>query len=120
VGTGPYRFGEFRPGDLLRATINTEYHAPLRPHFDTLEIKGGGDAASAARAVLQTGEYDYGWTLLVDDDVLRRMERGDEAMIKARIGQTLIIRATLGGRELQRHAVGKKLEVLKIGETAQP
>ena len=47
------------------------------------------------------------------------MERGDEAMIKVRIGQTLIIRATLGGRELQRHAVGKKLEVLKIGAPDQ-
>ncbi len=55
-----------------------------------------------------------------NEQLVRRMERGDEAMIKARIGQTLIIRATLGGRELQRHAVGKKLEVLKIGETAQP
>ena len=32
---------------------------PNRPYFDTVEIKGGGDAASAARAVLQTGEYDF-------------------------------------------------------------
>ena len=74
VGTGPYRFVEFQPGDLLRTALNPAYHRPNRPHFDTLEIKGGGDAVSAARAVLQTGEYDYAWSLTVEDDVLRRLE----------------------------------------------
>ncbi len=44
VGTGPYRFVEFRPGDLVRGEINTDYHAPNRPHFDSVELKGGGDA----------------------------------------------------------------------------
>jgi peptide/nickel transport system substrate-binding protein len=39
-------------------------------------MKGGGDAVSAARAVLQTGEYDYAWNLQVEDEVLKRMEAG--------------------------------------------
>ena len=47
---------------------------PNRPFFDTIEIKGGGDATSAARAVLQTGEYDYAWNVLVEDEVLKRLE----------------------------------------------
>jgi peptide/nickel transport system substrate-binding protein len=59
IGTGPYRHVEFMPRDRLRAEINPAYHVPHRPFFDTLELKGGGDAASAARAVLQTGAYDY-------------------------------------------------------------
>ncbi len=74
VGTGPYRIVDFKPGDLIRAAINPGYHLPNRPHFDTLEIKGGGDAISAARAVLQTAEYDYAWGLNVEDDVLQRLE----------------------------------------------
>jgi peptide/nickel transport system substrate-binding protein len=74
VGTGPYRFVEFKPGDLVRGAINPGYHAPNRPHFDSVELKGGGDATSAARAVLQTGEYDFGWNLQVEDEVLKRME----------------------------------------------
>ena len=49
---------------------------PNRPFFDTIEMKGGGDAPSAARAVLQTGEYDYAWNLQVEDEVLKRMEAG--------------------------------------------
>ena len=54
---------------------------PNRPHFDTIEVKGGGDAASAARAVLQTGEYDFAWNLQVEDDVLRRMENGGKGRV---------------------------------------
>ncbi|WP_395689898.1 peptide ABC transporter substrate-binding protein [Caenimonas koreensis] len=76
VGTGPFKFVDFKPGDLVRAEINMNYHMPNRPYFDTLELKGGGDASSAARAVLQTGEFDFAWNLQVEDEVLKRMEDG--------------------------------------------
>jgi peptide/nickel transport system substrate-binding protein len=81
IGTGPYRCVEFKPGDTIRAELNTAYHVPNRPFFDTLELKGGGDAVSAARAVLQTGEYDYAWNLQVEDDVLNRLERGGRGRV---------------------------------------
>jgi len=76
VGTGPYKFVDFKPGDMVRGEINTNYHMANRPHFDSIEMKGGGDAVSAARAVLQTGEFDYAWNLQVEDEVLKRMEAG--------------------------------------------
>ena len=76
VGTGPFKFVDFRPGDIVRGEINPNYHVPNRPFFDTIEMKGGGDAASAARAVLQTGEYDFAWNMQVEDDVLKRLEQG--------------------------------------------
>ena len=81
VGTGPYKFVDFKPGDIVRGEINMNYHMANRPHFDTIEIKGGGDATSAARAVLQTGEYDYAWNLLVEDDVMKRMETGGKGRV---------------------------------------
>lgn len=74
VGTSAYRFTEFKPGDLVKAERNPNYYLPNRPYFDTVEVKGGGDAVSAARAVLQTGEYDYAWNLQVEDDILKRLE----------------------------------------------
>jgi peptide/nickel transport system substrate-binding protein len=74
VGTGPYKIVDFKPGDTLRAEAYAGYHVPNQPHFDTLEIKGGGDATSAARAVLQTAEYDLAWNLAVEDDILKRLE----------------------------------------------
>jgi len=83
IGTGPYRFVDFKPGDLLRGEINRDYHATNRPHFDTVELKGGGDATSAARAVLQTGEYDFGWNLQVEDEVLTRMEASRRGRVVA-------------------------------------
>jgi peptide/nickel transport system substrate-binding protein len=79
VGTGPYRFIDFRPGDLVTGERNPRYHLPNRPYFDTIELKGGGDAVSAARAVIQTGEYDYAWNLQVEDEILLRLENAGNA-----------------------------------------
>jgi peptide/nickel transport system substrate-binding protein len=76
VGTGPYLFVDFKPGDLVLAKLNPDYHVPNRPYFDTLEVKGGGDAVSATRAVLQTGEYDYAWNIQVEAEILQKLESG--------------------------------------------
>jgi peptide/nickel transport system substrate-binding protein len=79
VGTGPYRFVDFKPGDSITGERNPDYHVPNRPYFDTIEMKGGGDAVSAARAVIQTGEYDYAWNMQVEDEILLRLEKGSDA-----------------------------------------
>ena len=81
VGIGPYKFVSFVPGDLLRGAIHAGYHEPNRPHFDAVEIKGGGDAVSAARAVLQTGEFDYAYNLQVEDEILKRLEGGGKGRV---------------------------------------
>jgi peptide/nickel transport system substrate-binding protein len=81
VGTGPYMFVDFKPGDIVRAKLNPDYHIPNRPYFDTVEIKGGGDAVSAARAVLQTGEYDYAWNMQVEDEILLKLESAGKGRV---------------------------------------
>ncbi|MDU6133771.1 peptide ABC transporter substrate-binding protein, partial [Bradyrhizobium sp.] len=78
VGTGPYMFVDFKPGDTVAGKRFPDYHVPTQPYFDTVEIKGGGDAVSAARAVLQTGEYDYGYNLQVEDEILTKLEAGGQ------------------------------------------
>lgn len=83
VGTGPYKFVDFKPGDILTGVRNEDYHVKNQPHFDTIEVKGGGDAVSAARAVLQTGEFDYAWNLQVEDEVLKKMETGGRGKVSA-------------------------------------
>ncbi len=88
VGTGPYRFVEFKPGDLLRGERNPSYHVPNRPYFDTIEMKGGGDAVSAARAVIQSGEYDYAWNMQVEDEILTRLENAGSAKGRVEIVPT--------------------------------
>ena len=86
VGTGPYRFVDFKPGDILNGEINPGYHVANRPFFDALEMKGGGDPVSSARAVLQTGQYDYGWGLNMEDEILRRLEQSGKGRVV--IGRT--------------------------------
>ncbi len=85
VGTGPYKFVDFKPGDLVTGERNPNYHLPNRPYFDTIEMKGGGDAVSAARAVIQTGEYDYAWNMQVEDEILLKLEDGGKARGRAEI-----------------------------------
>ena len=86
IGTGAYRFVDFKPGDILNAEINPGYHVANRPYFDAVAMKGGGDPVSAARAVLQTGEYDYGWGLNMEDEILRRLEQSGKGRVV--IGRT--------------------------------
>jgi peptide/nickel transport system substrate-binding protein len=103
VGTGPYRLAEFRPGDSVRYELHPGYHVPRRPFFDTLEVKGGGDAVSAARAVLQTGEYDYAWNVQVEDDVLRRLEQGGRGRVELYAGgdiEHILLNHSDPGREV--------------------
>ena len=81
VGTGPYKFKDFKPGDMVTGVINTAYHMENRPYFDAIEMKGGGDAVSAARGVLQTGEFDFGWNMQVEDEILLRMEKAGKGKV---------------------------------------
>jgi len=86
VGTGPYKFVDFKPGDMVRGQINAAYHEPNRPYFDSIEMKGGGDAVSAARAVMQTGEFDYAWNVQVEDEILQRLEKDGKGRANIVVG----------------------------------
>jgi peptide/nickel transport system substrate-binding protein len=104
VGTGAYKFVSFAPGDTLRAELNPNYHRDNRPYFDTLEIKGGGDAVSAARAVLQTGDYDYAWNMQVEDEILKRLEaagRGKVNIVEGGSIEFVQLNATDPNREVE-------------------
>jgi peptide/nickel transport system substrate-binding protein len=74
VGTGPFMVSDFRPNDVVTYEANPRFREADKPAFQTVIIKGGGDAASAARAVLETGEADWAWNLQVAPEVLARMQ----------------------------------------------
>ena len=89
VGTGPYKIKDFRPDDIVLADINMSYHEENWPFFDALEMKGGGDAVGAARAVLQTGEYDFAWNLQVDGIQLASMEKEGKGIVNVSQGGSI-------------------------------
>ncbi|MBV9359648.1 MAG: peptide ABC transporter substrate-binding protein, partial [Chloroflexi bacterium] len=76
IGTGPYKVNDFKPGDVVTYQANDLYRDATRPFFSDVELKGGGDAASAARAALQTGDVDYAWNLQVEAAVLNQLSQG--------------------------------------------
>ncbi|MGC4190775.1 MAG: peptide ABC transporter substrate-binding protein [Thermomicrobiales bacterium] len=71
IGTGPFQVDSFSPNDQVLYSANPNYREPNKPFYASVNLKGGGDAASAARAVLQTGEVDYAWNLQVEPEVLQ-------------------------------------------------
>lgn len=74
VGTGPYVVTEFKPNDVVTFAANPHYRDPAKPAFGTVVLKGGGDAVSAARSVMETGEFDYAWNMQVEPEILAQME----------------------------------------------
>ena len=86
IGTGPFKVAEFRANDVVSYVANEIYREPGKPYFQRATIKGGGDAASAARAVLTTGEYDYAWNLQVEPEILEQMEALGKGVIMIGIG----------------------------------
>ncbi|MBL4629072.1 MAG: peptide ABC transporter substrate-binding protein [Roseicyclus sp.] len=84
IGTGPFVVTDFRPNDVVELAANEHYRVPDQPHFATVTFKGGGDATSAARSVLETGEFDYAWNLQIDPTILAQMEaQGNGTVVTA-------------------------------------
>ena len=73
LGTGPYRIIGFKTNEEAVYERNPFYRGET-PYFDRVVLKGGGDAISAARAVMEGGEADYAWNLQVEPEILAGME----------------------------------------------
>ena len=73
LGTGPYRVVSFEPNQEAVYERNPHYRGDPA-YFDKVIIKGGGDAPSTARSVLEAGEADYAWNLQIEPDTLRELE----------------------------------------------
>jgi len=70
IGTNAWKLKEFKPGDVVLYERNPYFRDADKVFFDEVEIKGGGDAASAARAVCETEEVDFSWNLQIPKAVL--------------------------------------------------
>ena len=68
IGTGPFMVTGFTANDTVSLAANPNYRDPAKPAFATAVIKGGGDAEGSARAVMETGEFDYGWNTQIPPD----------------------------------------------------
>lgn len=89
IGTGPFMVSEFRANDVVAYEANPNYRDPDKPAFASAILKGGGDAASAARAVLETGEFHYGWNLQVEPEILTQMAAAGRGTLVTSFGPSV-------------------------------
>jgi len=89
IGTGPYTVTEFLANDTVLLAANELFREEGKPYFAEVVFKGGGDAASAARAVLETGEADYAWNLQVEPEILTAMEAAGQGVIVTGFGNAV-------------------------------
>ena len=76
IGTGPFVVTNFKPNDVIQMVANDNFRTAGKPAFASLTFKGGGSAEASGRAVMETGEFDYGWNLQLAPDVLAKMAKG--------------------------------------------
>jgi peptide/nickel transport system substrate-binding protein len=91
IGTGPFVVTDFKVNDSVEFVANPNYRDPAKPRFATLSVKGGGDAASAARAVMETGEFDYAWNTQINPELQAAMSAGGKGQFVTGFG-TLVER----------------------------
>ncbi|MEM7595094.1 MAG: peptide ABC transporter substrate-binding protein, partial [Cyanobacteria bacterium P01_A01_bin.83] len=86
IGTGAYQVVDFRPGDTVIYEPNPEFRQVDQLGFERIELKGGGDATSAARAVLQTGDADFAYNLQVEAPVLDKLAAAGQGKVVSNYG----------------------------------
>ena len=90
IGTGPYKVDTFTPNDQGTFVINDHYREENKPFFSSVLFKGGGDAVSAGRAVVQTGEFDFAWNVQAEPAVIKEItDSGKQGRIVQSSGATL-------------------------------
>ena len=89
IGTGPFKVVDFKPNDVIVFEANELYREEGKPAFSSLLFKGGGDATSAARSVLETSEMHYAWNLQVEPEILAKMAEVGKGTIIAGFGTSV-------------------------------
>jgi len=110
TGTGPYKVESFKENDQVIYTINDKYREPNKPFFAKVNLKGGGDAASAAQAVLQTGDWDIAWNLQVEPQILHSLAANGKGKLYVVPG-TSVERVLINFSDPNKEVNGQRAEV---------
>jgi peptide/nickel transport system substrate-binding protein len=74
VGTGPFKFVEFRPNEIIKIARNPDYWKPGRPYLDGIEYTIIPDRSTAILAFL-AGRVDMTWPYALTIPLLNDIER---------------------------------------------
>jgi peptide/nickel transport system substrate-binding protein len=94
IGTGPFKFVEFKPNEVVRTARNPDYWKPGRPYLDGIEWDIIKDIATRNLTFI-AGKYDisspYGTTVPLLEDVKRQAPEAICELTATNVARNLIL-----------------------------
>ncbi len=94
IGTGPFKFVEFKPNEVVRTTRNPDYWKPGRPYLDGIEWHIMPDVSTRNLAFI-AGKVDlaspYGTTVPLLEDVKKQAPQAICQLTAINVSRNLII-----------------------------
>jgi len=72
IGTGPFKFVEFRPNELIRISKNPDYWRQGRPYLDGIEYTIIPNPSTALLA-FSSGKFDVTWPYGISVPLLKEV-----------------------------------------------
>jgi peptide/nickel transport system substrate-binding protein len=108
IGTGPFKFVEFKPNEYIRLVRNPDYWKPGRPYLDGIEFTIIKEIATRNLAFV-AGKFDltspYGVTIPTLGDITSQMPQAICEVTATNVNRTMIInpnKPPFDNRELRR------------------
>jgi peptide/nickel transport system substrate-binding protein len=94
IGTGPFKFVEFKPNEVIRTARNPDYWKPGRPYLDGIEWDIIKDIATRNLTFI-AGKYDisspYGTTVPLLEDVKKQAPQAVCELTATNVARNLIL-----------------------------
>ncbi len=94
IGTGPFKFVEFRPNEVVKTARNPDYWKPGRPYVDGIEWQIMPDNATRNLAFI-AGNHDiaspYGTTVPLLQDVMNQAPQAQCVLTSTNVSRNLIL-----------------------------
>jgi peptide/nickel transport system substrate-binding protein len=92
IGTGPFKFAEFKPNELIRVTRNPDYWKPGRPHLDGIEYTITPNLATRILGFV-SGKFDTvtGVTVPLLKDVKSQAPQAVCEVVPTNVPRTLLV-----------------------------
>ncbi|HYU13183.1 MAG TPA: ABC transporter substrate-binding protein [Stellaceae bacterium] len=92
IGTGPFKFGEFKPNELIRVTRNPDYWKPGRPYLDAIEYPIIPSVSTRILGFV-ADKFDsvYGVTIPLLNDVKTQAPQAVCEVIPTNVPRTLLV-----------------------------
>src|SRR5207237_6509584 len=94
IGTGPFKFVEFRPNEVVKTAKNPDYWKPGRPYLDGIEWHIMADRATRNLTFI-AGKFDiispYGTTLPMLRDIKASVPDAASVLTSTNVSRNLIM-----------------------------